>query len=156
MKRKNKNKSIPEKHILTEEEVNELKKQWVEENRANIMDEDRNNESNILDNSIFRIYKTCIDCDGDYEATYDEIGRLNCYVCGLTSHGCKPNDKVQAEKLYKMSKGYKWICYDCTKETDRRREGNKGWEGEEDTEVITTKKSGEHIKCSKCKGSADP
>ena len=155
----NEKKKQKQKHTgktYTEEEVNELKKQWVEENRANIMAEDKNNESNILDNSIFRIYKTCIDCDGDYEATYDEIGRLNCYVCGLTSHGCKPNDKVQAEKLYNMSKGYKWICYDCTKETDRRREGNKGWEGEEDTEVITTKKSGENIKCSKCKGSADP
>ena len=31
-----------------------------------------------------------------------------------------------------------------------------GWEGEEDTEVNATKKSGEHIKCSKCKGSSNP
>ena len=102
-------------------------------------DEDKNNESNILDNSIFRINKTCIDCE-DYEATYDEIGRLNCYMCGLTSHGCKHNEKVQAEELYKMSKGYKWICYDCTKDTDRIREGNMGWEREEDTEENTIKK----------------
>ena len=37
MKRKNKNKSIYTGKTYTEEEVNELKKQWVEENRANIM-----------------------------------------------------------------------------------------------------------------------
>merc|ERR1712121_527275 len=38
----------------TEEEVNELKNQWVEENKekkADMGDEDKNNESNILDNS---------------------------------------------------------------------------------------------------------
>ena len=55
-----------------------------------------------------------------------------------------------------MSKGYKWICYDCTKDTDRIREGNMGWEREEDTEENTTKKSGEHVRCSKCNGSSDP
>ena len=93
------NENKKQKHTgktYTEEEVNKLKKQWIEENKekiANMRDEDKNNESNILDNSIFRINKTCIDCDEDYEATYDEIGRLNCYICGLTSHGCKHNEK---------------------------------------------------------------
>ena len=40
----------------TEEDVNILKKQWLEENKekiADMGDEDKNNESNILDNSIF-------------------------------------------------------------------------------------------------------
>ena len=78
-------------------------------------DEDKNNDSDILENSIFRITKTCIDCEQDYEATYDELGRLNCYICGLTSHGCKYNEKIQSVELYKMSKGYKWICNECTK-----------------------------------------
>ena len=64
--------------------MNELKKLWLEENKekiADMGDEDKNSESNILDNSIFRINKTCIDCDEEYEATYDEIGRLNCCIC---------------------------------------------------------------------------
>ena len=94
----------------TSEEVNDLKKLWLEENKekkADMGDEDKDMESNILDNSIFRINKTCIYCDEDYEATYSEAGRLNCYRCGLTSHGCKHNEKVHATELYKMSKGYK-------------------------------------------------
>ena len=40
MKRKNKNTG----KTYTEEEVNELKKQWIEENKeANMRDEDKNN-----------------------------------------------------------------------------------------------------------------
>ena len=62
--------------------------------------------------------KICIDCDEEYEAVYNEIGRLNCHVCGLTSHGCKHGERVQAAELYDMSKGYKWICYECTKEVE--------------------------------------
>ena len=55
-----------------------------------------------------------------------------------------------------MSKGYKWICYECTKDTDRIREVNMGWDREEDTEENRIKKSNEHVRCSKCTGSLDP
>ena len=102
-------------------------------------DEDNEMEGYILDNSIFRIKKTCIYCDEDYEEKYSETGRLNCHMCRLTSHGCKHNEKVQAAEVYKMSKGYKWICYDCTKEVDRIREENMGWDKEENTEENRTK-----------------
>ena len=71
--------------------------------------------SNLLSDPVFKIDKTCIDCDVEYEARYHEIGGLNCHVCGLTSHGCKPNKKMQAAELCGMSKGYKWLCYECTK-----------------------------------------
>ena len=77
---------------------------------------------------FFKIDKTCIDCDVEYEAKYHEIGGLNCHVCGLTSHGCKPNEKVQAAELCGMSKGYKWLCYDCTKEVKLIKEKNRNWE----------------------------
>ena len=118
--------------------------------------QDKGKESNILDNSIFRINKTCIDCKEDYEATYSETGRLNCHMCGLTSHGCKPNEKVQAAELYKMSKGYKWICYDCTKDMDRIREENMRWDRDEETEENRIKKINGHAVCSKCTGSSVP
>merc|ERR1712121_94820 len=63
------NKNKKQKHpgkSYTEEEVNELKKLWVEENKEKIDDmgdEDKNNECNILENSIFRINKICLDCE---------------------------------------------------------------------------------------------
>lgn len=101
--------------------------------------------SSILNLSIFKIHKRCIDCDGEYEAIYNEIGGLNCWVCGLTTHGCRHNQKVQEADLYKMSKGYKWMCYDCTKEVESLREENRRWKGEEETE-----KNGERTTCSKC------
>ena len=82
----------------------------------------------LLSDPVFKIDKTCIDCDVDYEAKYHEIGGLNCHVCGLTSHGCKPNEKMQAAELCGMSKGYKWLCYDCTKEVKLIKEKNKNWE----------------------------
>ena len=90
--------------------------------------------SSILNLSIFKIHKRCIDCDGEYEAIYNEIGGLNCWVCGLTTHGCRHNQKVQEAELYKISKGYKWMCYGCTKDVESLREENRGWRGEEETE----------------------
>ena len=90
--------------------------------------------SSILNLSIFKIHERCIDCDGEYEAIYNEIGSLNCWVCGLTTHGCRHNQKVQEAELYKISKGYKWMCYGCTKKIESLREENQGWRGEEETE----------------------
>ena len=63
--------------------------------------------SDLLSDPVFKIDKTCIDCDVDYEAKCHEIGGLNSHVCGLTSQGCKRNEKVQAAELCGMSKGYK-------------------------------------------------
>ena len=40
----------------------------------------RGRGSSILNLSIFKIHKRCIDCDGEYEAIYNEIGGLNCWV----------------------------------------------------------------------------
>ena len=100
--------------------------------------------SSILNLSIFKIHKRCIDCDGEYEAIYNEIGGLNCWVCGLTTHGCRHNQKVQEAELFKISKGYKWMCYDCTKEVESLREENWGWKGEEEIE------KSKRTTCSKC------
>ena len=72
---------------------------------------------------VSKIDKSCIDCDEEYEAMYHEIGKLNSHVCGLTSHGCKHNERIQAEELYEMSKDYKWLCYECTKEVKKLKRG---------------------------------
>ena len=94
----------------------------MEERERIIRDRDaeieKEGENDILGNSVFRIEKTCVDCDEEYEAVYYEIGGLNCHVCGLSSHGCKYDEIISAAELYKRSKGYKWLCYECTKEVE--------------------------------------
>merc|ERR1712033_72807 len=142
------------RETYTEEETEENKQMWAKDkiNEIDDMgDEDKGSDSDILENSIFRINKICIDCEEDYEATYNELGRLNCYICGLTSHGCKNKDKVQAAELYRMSKGYKWMCYECTKNIEIIRERNMEWDKEEETED-NTKKNGNHTRGSKGNG----
>ena len=152
----------------TEEETEENKQMWAKDKINEIDDmgdedkgsdsdilEDKGSDSDIFENLIFRINKNCIDCEEDYEATYNELGRLNCYICGLTSHGCKIKDKVQAAELYSMSKGYKWMCYECTKDLETIRVRNMEWDKEEETEE-NTKKNGKHTRGSKGNGSSDP
>ena len=52
--------------------------------KQKVDNEHMQNYSNILETQIF---KTCIDCQENYEANYDEPGELNCWICGLTCHG---------------------------------------------------------------------
>ena len=53
-----------------------------------------------------QIVKMCIDCDEDYEATYDEPGVVSCWICGLVCHGCRNYREIQEKELYVISKGY--------------------------------------------------
>ena len=54
---------------------------------------------------------------------------------------------VQVAELYEMSKGYKWICYECTKEVEILREKNKKWEEGLDENI---KKNTENATCNNC------
>ena len=111
-------KKLWDEHKRAIEEINiylEEREKIIRDREAEIEKEKVSNLlSDLLSDPVFKIDKTCIDCDVEYEAKYHEIGGLNCHVCGLTSHGCKPNEKVQAAELCGMSKGYKWLCYDST------------------------------------------
>ena len=60
------------------------------------------NYSNILETQIF---KTCIDCQENYEANYDEPGELNCWLCGLACHGCKSHQKKTRNGIIQYIKG---------------------------------------------------
>ena len=104
--------------------IEEIHLNFMEERERIIRDRDaeieKEGENDILGNSVFRIEKTCIDCDEEYEAVYHEIGGLNCHVCGLSSHGCKYDEIISTAELYKRSTVYKWLCYECTKEVELR------------------------------------
>merc|ERR1712121_329418 len=147
------------RETYTEEETEENKQMWAKDkiNEIDDMgDEDKGSDSDILENSIFRINQICIDCEEDYEATYNELGRLNCYICGLTSHGCKNRDKIQAVELYRMSKGYKWMCYECTKNIEIIRARNMEWDEDEEEETEeNTRENENHTRCSEGNGSSD-
>ena len=82
-----------------------------------------------------QILKVCIDCLEDYEATYDELGVINCWSCGLASHGCRSHQKTQVMELYKISKGHIWLCYECKREALTLKKKNQNWEEEVEVEV---------------------
>ena len=75
-----------------------------------------------------QIFKPCVDCHENYEAIYDEPGELNCWICGLTCHGCKGRQKKQETELYNISKGYTWLCHECKKEVKTLKKKNQNWE----------------------------
>ena len=100
------------------------------------------NYSNILETQIF---KTCIDCQENYEANYDEPGELNCWICGLTCHGCKSHQKKQETELYNISKGYTWLCHECKKEIKTLKKNQNLEEVEGDAEEHPPEKNAEHI-----------
>merc|ERR1711874_425678 len=77
-----------------------------------------------------QIFKMCIDFQEDYEATYDDPGVLNCWICGLACHGCRSHQKTQEMELYMISKGHIWLCYECKKEALILKKKNENWEGE--------------------------
>merc|ERR1711874_348880 len=77
-----------------------------------------------------QILKMCIDCQEDYEATYDEPGVLKCWICGLACHGCRSHLKTRETELYIISKGHIWLYYECKKEALIFKKKNENWEGE--------------------------
>ena len=103
--------------------------------------------SNLLETQIF---KTCIDCQENYEAIYDEPGELNCWLCGLACHGCKSHRKKQETELYNISKGYTWLCHECKKELKTLKKKNQNWEEvEEEAEDHPPQKNAECIEIDK-------
>merc|ERR1711874_176760 len=77
-----------------------------------------------------QILKMCINCQEDYEATHDDPGVLNCWICGLACHGCRSHQKTREMELYMISKGHTWLCHECKKEALTLKKKNENWEGE--------------------------
>ena len=77
-----------------------------------------------------QITKMCIDCNEDYEATYDEPGVVSCWICGLGCHGCRSHRGTQERELYVISKGYTWMCRECKREVLKLKKKNQNWAGE--------------------------
>ena len=74
-----------------------------------------------------QIVKMCIDCDEDYEATYDEQGVVSCWICGLVCHGCRNHRGIQERELYVISKGYTWMCRECKRDALKLKKKNQNW-----------------------------
>ena len=87
-----------------------------------------------------KIFKKCIDCYDDYEAIYDDLSMVNCWLCGLACHGCRNQQKTQEADLYMQSRGNVWVCYECKKEAPILKKKNENWE--EETEQPPEKKAG--------------
>ena len=77
-----------------------------------------------------QIIKMCIDCNEDYEATYDEPGVVSCWICGLVCHGCRSHRGIQERELYVISKGYTWMCRECKRDALKLKKKNQNWAGE--------------------------
>merc|ERR1712076_37690 len=81
-----------------------------------------------------------VDCYDDYEAIYDDLSMVNCWLCGLACHGCRNQQKTQEADLYMQSRGNVWVCYECKKEAPVLKKKNENWE--EETEQPPEKKAG--------------
>ena len=55
------------------------------------------------------IFKTCIDCMENYEASYGEPSMTSCWSCDLASHGCRGHLKTQVKELFQISNGLIWL-----------------------------------------------
>ena len=57
------------------------------------------------------------------------------------------NERILAAELYKRSKGYKWLCYECIKEVELIKDKKKKWEERLEE---NTKKNAENAACKNC------
>ena len=78
--------------------------------------------------------KTCIDCNEEYDAIYKGMIGTKCERCGVNSHGCKGMEEKREEELYKISKGYIWLCLDCKKKIKNQGHNNNEAEAGHPTE----------------------